>query len=160
MDTTAFRKKDILAVLVTPSDGKLSGEPKGSPPVTIENGPPGITSFPPNTIEDGQYRYQVIAVDPDEDVVRYELRQSPAGMTIDSATGKLAWKLTVESKGKHRVVIVAKDSDNAIGEQDFVIEGQTPTAPPPVPAPALPAIEGQTPTAPPPVPPPALPATE
>ena len=130
LETKAFRKKDVLAVLVTPSDAKVSGEPKGSAPVTIENGPPGITSLPPNMIEDGQYRYQVIALDPDEDVVRYELRQSPAGMTIDSATGKLVWKLTMESKGKHRVVIVAKDSDNAFVEQDFVIEGQTPTTPP------------------------------
>ena len=102
--------------------------------MTIENGPPGITSSPPTVIEDGQYRYQVIALDPDEDVLRYELKQAPAGMSIDSATGKLVWKLTMESKGQHRVVIVAKDADNAFGEQDFVLEGQIPTIPPAAPA--------------------------
>ena len=137
LETKAFRKKDVLAVMVTPSDAKASGEPKGSPPVTIENGPPGITSLPPTVIEDGQYYYQVIALDPDDDVIRYELKQAPSGMSIDSTTGKLMWKLTMESKGKHRVVIVAKDADNAFSEQDFVLEAQTPPTPPV--APAVPA---------------------
>ncbi len=141
LETKAFRKKDILAVMVTPSDAKVSGEPKGSAPVTIENGPPMITSFPPTVIEDGQYSYQVVALDPDEDVVRYELKQAPAGMSIDSATGKLVWKLTMESKGKHRVVISAKDPDNVFGEQDFMLEGQTPTTPAVAPVATLPAPE-------------------
>ena len=141
LETKAFRKKDVLAVMVTPSDAKVSGEPKGSAPVTIENGPPGITSSPPTVIEDGQYRYQVVALDPDEDVVRYELKQAPAGMSIDAATGQLVWKLTMESKGKHRVVIVAKDPDNVFAEQDFMLEGQTPTTPPVAPAVHPPATE-------------------
>ena len=130
LETKAFRKKDVLAVLVTPSDAKVNGEPKGSASVTIENGPPGITSIPPTVIEDGHYRYQVTVLDPDEDIVRYELKQAPSGMSIDPSTGKLVWKLTMESKGKHRVVIIAKDTDNAFAEQDFVLEGQTPGSPP------------------------------
>ncbi len=141
LETKAFRKKDILAVLVTPSDAKVSGEPKGSAALTIENGPPGITSLPPTVVEDGQYRYQVIAIDPDEDVVRYELKEGPVGMSIEPVTGKVVWKLTMDSKGKHRVVIVAKDPDNASTEQDFVLEGETPTAPSVVPTVPVPVTE-------------------
>ena len=143
LDTKPFRKKDVLRVLVTPSDGQVAREPLYGMPVTIENGPPRITSTPSTALNDGQYLYQVIATDPDEDTISYELKEAPSGMTIEAATGKLVWRLTPESKGKHHVVIVAKDNENAHTEQDFDLEGQTaaqleaqtPTMPPASPAP-------------------------
>jgi hypothetical protein len=52
-------------------------------------------------------------------------------MTIDAVTGQLLWNLPTENKGRHRVVIVAKDSDNALAEQDFELEGKTPGQPDP-----------------------------
>jgi len=130
LDTKVFRKKDVLAVLVTPSDGKGTRQPTAGAPVTIENSPPRITSTPPTTIIDGQYLYQVNAIDPDDDPITYELKQAPVGMIIDAATGKLVWKLTPESKGKHRVLILAKDNDKATAQQDFELEGQTPPTSP------------------------------
>jgi Putative Ig domain len=145
LDTKMFRKKDTLAVIVTASDGKASRDPKASVPVTIENVSPRITSTPPAVISDGQYAYQVTATDADEDKISYALKMAPPGMSIDTVTGKLLWKLTPESKGRHRVVIVAKDSDNALAEQDFELDAQTPAQPdgtpptdgtPPVAAPA------------------------
>jgi putative Ig domain-containing protein len=125
LDTKPFRKKDVLRVLVTSSDGQAAREPLFGMPVTIENAPPRITSTPSTALNDGQYLYQVIATDPDEDTISYELKESPSGMTIEAATGKLVWRLTPESKGKHHVVIVAKDNENAHTEQDFELEGQT-----------------------------------
>jgi hypothetical protein len=123
LDTKFFQKKDMFAVLVIASDGKTSREPIGSTPVVLQNSPPRFTSTPASVVVDGQYFYQVTAVDPDEDPITFELKQAPPGMTIEAATGKLTWKLTPESNGKQRVIILAKDAENAITQQDFEIEG-------------------------------------
>lgn len=132
LESTHFRKKDVLAVLVTPSDGKATNEPKASIPVTIANISPSFTSKPPVGIvmvpvkeglpQEGLYEYAVTAVDPDEDPVTFELKQSPPGMTIDAATGKLTWKVTVQNAGKHHVVIAAKDNDNGVTQQEFDLD--------------------------------------
>lgn len=129
-DTKEFRRKDTLRVHVTASDGKAARDPVAGVLVTIENAAPRITSIPPATISDGEYIYQVTATDADEDRVIYELKQGAPGMTIDATTGKLTWKLTPESKGKHTVIIIAKDSENASTQQDFEIEGLRPQAQP------------------------------
>jgi len=126
LDTKDFRKKDVLAVLVTPSDGKATREGRASLPVTIENSPPRFTSTPLTEIKDGQYTYQVVVTDPDDDPVTLELKQGPPGMTLDPATKQLAWKLTPENLGKHHVVLVAKDNDNGTTQQEFDLDAQPP----------------------------------
>src|SRR3989441_415921 len=126
LDTKDFRKKDVLAVLVTPSDGKSANAPKAGLPVTIQNSPPRFTSSPPTEIKDGQYVYQVVVTDPDEDPVTLELKQGPPGMTLDPVTKQLAWKLTPENLGKHRVVLAAKDNENAVTQQEFELDAQPP----------------------------------
>jgi hypothetical protein len=123
LDTTGFRKKDVLGVLVTASDGKATQAPRGSAAVRIENAPPRFTSTPTATIKDGQFEYLAKAVDSDDDPVTFELKQAPPGMTLDAATGSLIWKITSESKGKHHVVILAKDNDNGVAPQEFELEG-------------------------------------
>jgi hypothetical protein len=133
LDAKDFRKKDVLAVLVIPSDGKATREGHAGLPVTIVNSPPSFTSTPPAGIalvvpkdgspaREGTYEYAVTAVDPDEDPVTFELKQAPPGMTIDAATGKITWKLTVENAGKHKVVIAAKDNDNEVTQQEFDLD--------------------------------------
>src|SRR5437899_11400883 len=93
LDTKEFQKKDVLEVLVTPSDGISTREGQGLP-VTIENSPPRFASTPPTEIKDGQYLYQVAVTDPDGDPVTLELKQGPPGMALDPATKQLSWKLT------------------------------------------------------------------
>ena len=129
LDTKAFHKKDVLAVLVTPFDGKAANKPKAGLPVAIVNSPPGFTSTPPAGItlipakegppQEGLYEYAVTVVDPDEDPVTLELKQGPPGMTLDAATGKITWKVTMQNGGKHTVVIAAKDNENAVTQQEF-----------------------------------------
>jgi hypothetical protein len=126
LDTKLFVKKDALGVLVTASDGKATREPKASLPVTIENSPPRFTSTPPTEIKDGQYTYQVVVTDPDEDPVTLELKQGPPGMTLDPATKQLSWKLTPENLGKHHVVLAAKDNDGGVTQQEFDLDAQPP----------------------------------
>lgn len=126
LDTKDFQKKDVLEVLVSPSDGKSTREGQGLP-VTIENSSPRFTSPPPPTeIKDGQYLYQVAVTDPDEDPVTLELKQGPPGMTLDPATKQLSWKLTPENLGKHHVVLVAKDNDNGATQLEFDLDAQPP----------------------------------
>ncbi len=125
LDTKDFQKKDVLEVLVSPSDGKSTREGQGLP-VTIENSPPRFASTPPTEIKDGQYLYQVAVTDPDEDPVTLELKQGPPGMTLDPATKQLSWKLTPENLGKHHVVLVAKDNDNGATQLDFDLDAQPP----------------------------------
>ncbi len=123
--TKEFQKKDVLEVLVTPSDGKSTREGQGVQ-MLIENSPPRFTSTPPTEIKDGQYLYQVAVTDPDEDPVTLELKQGPPGMTLDPATKQLSWKLTPENLGKHHVVLVAKDNDNGATQQEFELDAQPP----------------------------------
>ena len=125
LDTKDFQKKDVLEVLVSPSDGKSTREGQGLP-VTIENSPPRFTSAPPTAIKDGQYLYQIGVTDPDEDPVTVELKQGPPGMTLDPATKQLSWKLTPENLGKHHVVLVAKDNDNGATQLEFELDAQPP----------------------------------
>jgi len=126
LDTKEFRKKDVLAVLVTASDGKSTREPRAGLPVAIENSPPRFTSTPPTEIKEGQYTYQVVVTDPDEDPVTLELKQGPPGMTLNPVTKQLSWKLTPENLGKHRVVLAAKDNENAVTQQEFQLDAQPP----------------------------------
>ena len=125
LDTKDFQKKDVLEVLVSPSDGKSTREGQGLP-VTIENSPPRFTSTPPTAIKDGQYLYQIGVTDPDEDPVTLELKQGPPGMTLDPATKQLSWKLAPENLGKHHVVLVAKDNDNGATQLEFELDAQPP----------------------------------
>ena len=55
---------------------------------TPPNRPPVFTSTPQFVATDGQlYQYTAVAVDPDGDPLSFSLREAPAGMTIDPATG-------------------------------------------------------------------------
>src|SRR3989441_7344982 len=54
LDTKDFRKKDVLAVLVTPSDGKSVNAPKAGLPVTSQNSPPRFTPSPATDVQEGQ----------------------------------------------------------------------------------------------------------
>ena len=126
LETKDLRKKDVVMVLATASDGKASREGLLSYPVTVENAPPSFTSVPPAEFKEGQYLYAVVVVDPDEDPVTLELKQGPPGMTLDAATRQIVWKLTPQSVGKHHIVIAAKDTDNAVTQQEFDLDAQLP----------------------------------
>ena len=81
--------------------------------------PPRITSRPTGpAIKDQAWTYPVTAIDPDGDVVQYRLGQSPAGMTIDRATGLVRWTPTALSNGTS-VEVVAEDARGAWSMQSF-----------------------------------------
>ena len=64
------------------------------------------------------YQYQLAAVDPDDDELTYSLVDGPAGMTIDAATGLLAW-----GGGEDSVDVIVRGADGrgGVDEQTFTI---------------------------------------
>ena len=93
LDTTGFKKGDLVAVMVIPFDGMMEGDPGISRTLVVANRPPRIESFPPTELRDGVFAYRVKAVDPDGDALTFSLEQSPPGMTIDPASGLVEWKV-------------------------------------------------------------------
>ena len=79
------------------SDGELRSAPAPLTLTALVNRAPRIVSAPPASVtERSPYAYDVEAVDPDDDPLRYALLSSPAGMAIDAATGLIDWRPTAE----------------------------------------------------------------
>ncbi|MCA9194793.1 MAG: VCBS repeat-containing protein, partial [Planctomycetales bacterium] len=67
------------------------------------------------------YRYDALAVDPDNDPIQYELIDSPGGMILDAATGEIRWAPNSDQVGLQRVLLRASDGQGGIAEQVFSI---------------------------------------
>lgn len=119
LDTTGFKKGDIVWAVVTPYDGWVKGVPISSPRLVIANSPPEITSFPPVEADSGVYVYQVEARDPDGDPLTFSVEGAPEGMTIDPETGLLRWPFEGET-GTYSLRIIVSDGD-AVAFQSFTV---------------------------------------
>ncbi|MDR0274777.1 MAG: putative Ig domain-containing protein, partial [Burkholderiaceae bacterium] len=82
------------------------------------NSPPQITSKPVQRWAPGvPYQYQVVATDPDKDVLTYSLEAGPAGMTLSAATGLLVWNNPLP--GTYSVEIKVQDARGAYAVQSY-----------------------------------------
>jgi hypothetical protein len=111
LDTTGFRKGELVTVTVIPADGRQKGEAKRSLPVVILNRPPEITSAPLAAIAGGKYVYEAKAEDPDGDRLAWSLEAAPEGMAIDAASGRVEWSVPAELTGSFPVRVVVTDGD-------------------------------------------------
>ena len=125
LDTQGFKKGDFITAIVTPFDGKEKGRSRRAIPLIVANRPPEITSFPPQDVKNGKYTYEVKAVDPDNDALKFSLEESPPDMTIDPVTGILRWDVNPErdlqSAPSYSVRVVVSDGD-AKAFQGFSLE--------------------------------------
>lgn len=128
LETKGFVRRDTVVVQAIPHDSEGPGKPKYSEPLTISNSAPNITSKPPTAINQGRYEYAVTAVDPDGDPLTFKLESAPAGMSIDSATGRVFWDLTPSSYGTHRVRVAVEDGQGGGAHQEFELRLATPPA--------------------------------
>ncbi len=88
----------------------------------LNNRPPIITSTPVTEgIAGMRYLYQVTAIDPDGDDIRFSLRIKPLNMRIDSITGLITWFPKFLDLGSHDVIVVAKDEMGGKTEQRYQI---------------------------------------
>ncbi len=87
----------------------------------LPNSPPLFTSQPVRIATAGTaYAYNSVAVDSDLPV-QYALLNSPAGMNINRATGRVTWSPTASQLGNHLVLISATDALGASAFQQFQI---------------------------------------
>jgi len=85
-----------------------------------QNHVPGFTGIPITTATTGlPYSYDAIATDADNDTLLYSLATSPAGMTIDASSGKIAW--TPAAAGNQMVRIKVGDGKGGEAYQEFVV---------------------------------------
>jgi hypothetical protein len=116
-----FKKRDSIAITITPDDKETQGSPKRSESIKILNSPPIVASSPPTSIEGSDYSYQVKAYDPDDDPISFKLKSAPEGMEIDQEKGLVRWTIQPKDKGTHSIEIEASDQEGAKSFQRFVL---------------------------------------
>jgi len=119
LETAGFVRGDTLGLVITPSDSSAKGRPVSIEPLILPNSPPRITSVPPHAIVGGRYQYTVTATDTDNDSLAFSLEAAPAGMSIDSTTGQIEWRITSKTRGLHRVRVAVGDGHGGRAFQEF-----------------------------------------
>ncbi|MDO9118758.1 MAG: putative Ig domain-containing protein [Nitrospira sp.] len=119
LDTTGLAPRDKVTVEVTARDSQAMGNMLRSDVVTLGNNAPTIVSTPPAPVTPDQYEYAVRATDFDGDRLTYELETAPAGMTIESATGRITWMIPPGNRGVFHVKVLAKDGQGGLAYQEF-----------------------------------------
>jgi len=124
LDSSLFEKRKIFQVRVTPSDRFGQGEAVvSSNSIRIVNVFPLISSDPPTALEDGVYRYQVKAEDPDNQVLKFSLGSAPPGMKI-SPSGLIEWTPAPGQAGNFTVEVKVEDPDGGSTTQRFSLSLQ------------------------------------
>lgn len=116
-----LKRGDTITVKVTPVDGREQGKGYVARPTVVLNAPPRFVSVPPMSFQSHMYSYQAIAEDPDGDSLSYSLSAAPNGMTIDSRSGKVEWKLSTDTAGTHTVEVAVKDTEGLQVTQKFTL---------------------------------------
>lgn len=110
------------------------------------NQSPIITSTPPtNALVFEPIVYNVVASDPDNDPIAYQLLTAPAGMTIHPTRGVLVWLPREAQVGDHPVVIRVSDDRGEVALQFFTITVALPNTAPTITSSAIDRVAaGQT----------------
>ena len=85
---------------------------------SVTNQPPLLTSTPEtSTVVNELYHYQLVATDPDGDVLHYQIKEAPAGATID-ANGLFSWK--ARAVGSYTIKLAISDGHYEV-EQNYTL---------------------------------------
>lgn len=86
------------------------------------NHPPIIVSLPNTNATVGEsYAYQVVACDPDNDLLKFSLVKAPAGMIIDSSNGLILWQPDASAFGSHAQIVRVEDGRGGSDSQSVEI---------------------------------------
>ena len=93
------------------------------------NTPPVFTSQPNTEAIIGKsYVYQATATDADNDALTFSLASGPVGMSVNPATGRVAWSPQFADLGNQSVVLQVNDGHGGTAQQSFTLAAIT--APP------------------------------
>ena len=110
-DSSELQRGDRVRVEVRVTDGDATTPPARSRELEITNAPPQLARIPRFEAEDGVFRHQLEASDPDGDRnLRFRLVEGPAGMTVDPVLGVLTWRPSADQVGNFPVEVVVEDS--------------------------------------------------
>lgn len=119
-DTRELRRGDRLQARVRVSDGEAESPVAESMTLTLANRAPVFAGLPPIATEGGAFAADLEAQDPDGDrSLRYRVVKGPDGLTVDSITGRLAWRPGREAAGNHLVEVGVADSFGAESSLSF-----------------------------------------
>ncbi len=83
------------------------------------------------------FRYSSVAIGILTEAIRYDLSVAPEGMSIDPATGLVAWRPTTAQVGEHLVMLRATSASGSISLQDFTLTVTVPNTSPTLSQPSL-----------------------
>ncbi|MCX5811028.1 MAG: hypothetical protein NT178_00555 [Proteobacteria bacterium] len=101
---TGFKKNDKIDLKVTPFDDKRYGRPRLLS-IEISRVTPKIVENKEISFDGNELSYQVRAIDPDGNALKYFLIDPPKGMTIDNKTGMIRWQVKNENYGKQDIKV-------------------------------------------------------
>jgi RHS repeat-associated protein len=120
--TTTSAHAGVHAVEVEVLDSKGGKAIQQTTLAVFDNADPVITSQPNLTAQvNAVYNYQVTVSDAVDDVLSYRLSDAPRGMTIDPASGLIAWTPDNQAYVQERVTVVVTDGRGGIAQQSFSI---------------------------------------
>jgi PKD repeat protein len=112
----------IVTVSVTDGHGGTDSQTFAITVSRPPNQAPHITSTAVTTGRaTAAYAYTVTATDPDGDPLTFALTTAPAGMSIDRATGAIAWTPTAGQIGSQAVAVRVTDGRGGTDTQSFTI---------------------------------------
>ncbi len=119
--TPDFDQAGDYTVVVEVSDGQLSDVQTFVVMVANTNRAPVITSSAAvSGVVNAEYRYQLIASDPDGDSLIFQLLTAPAGMNIDTS-GLVIWTPTEVQQGTNEVRLLVEDGLGGSASQNFTV---------------------------------------
>lgn len=114
LNLSAFKKRDFIAVTVTPRDGDTAGFAVESPGVAIHAIAPSLELEikPPAGPAGGPGELQLVSVAPDSEKVAFNLEPPLLpGMTVDTLSGKITWLRQAGRKGTFRFGAAVADDN-------------------------------------------------
>jgi hypothetical protein len=134
-DTERLKRGDRLQALVRVSDGEEWSPVAESMTLTLANRAPVFLGAPDIQGTGGGVSTRLTAEDPDGDrSLRFRLLEGPAGMTVDSVTGRLTWRPGPDEVGTHAVEVAVADAQGAESAMRFELNVSGGAAAEPVPA--------------------------
>lgn len=117
-----FKRGDKISYRLSVSDDESEEIVVHSNVISILNGSPSITSQPSGHMEGFLYEYAVSAEDPDGDQLEFKLSSAPEGMTIDSSTGVIRWKVGEKQREEsYEFKVIVSDPEGAMATQPITL---------------------------------------